>query len=153
MNEKLVREINDKIDIPIFSTSAQNEMVEKICLIMFSPTAFKKVKRQMLSRVTRDLMYKDSRLVLASKLRDKFDLPFIPDEKELSVAEAIVNKCYGILEKYLSPDILDLLETASPEELYSIRENLVSRLSGRFDLPFVSDEIEEEVIYFVIDFC
>ena len=145
MNEKLVREINDKIDIPILSTSAQNEM--------FSPTAFKKVKRQMLSRVTRDLMYKDSRLFLASKLHDKFDLPFIPDEKELSVAEAIVNKRYGILEKYLSPDILGLLETASPEELYSIRENLVSRLSGRFDLPFVSDEIEEEVIYFVIDFC
>ena len=153
MNEKLVREINDKIDIPILSTSAQNEMVEKICLIMFSPTAFKKVKRQMLSRVTRDLMYKDSRLFLASKLHDKFDLPFIPDEKELSVAEAIFNQCYGILEKYLSPDILDLLETASPEELYSIRENLVSRLSRRFDLPFVSDEIEEEVIYFVIDFC
>ena len=100
MNEKLVREINDKIDIPILSTSAQNEMVEKICLIMFSPTAFKKVKRQMLSRVTRDLMSKDSRLVLASKLHDKFDLPFIPDEKERPVAEAIVNKCYGILEKW-----------------------------------------------------
>ena len=92
MNEKLVREINDKIDIPILSTSAQNEM--------FSPTAFKKVKRQMLSRVTRDLMYKDSRLFLASKLHDKFDLPFIPDEKERPVAEAIVNKCYGILEKW-----------------------------------------------------
>ena len=146
------RKINDKINIPILSISAQHALVEKICMILFTPTSFKKVKRQILSRATRDLMYEDSRQALATKLNDMFDIPFISDEKEQAAAEALVNTCYETLEKVIPSNVLDMLETSSPEELSSVRQNLISRLNRMINIPFISEVQEEEVIRFIVDF-
>lgn len=152
LNEALIRDINDRIDIPILSTSAQNDLVEKMCEILFSPTTFKTVKRQMLSRAARDLIYEDSRQSLATKLNDMVDIPFVSNEKEQKAADAIVNKCYSVLEKVISPDLMSKLETSTPEELRDVKENLIARLNKKINFPFTSEEQEEEVIRFIVDF-
>jgi hypothetical protein len=152
LSEAVIRRINEEIYIPILTREAQNALVEQICTILFSPTSFKKVRRQMLSRTARNLLNEDSRVVLATQLNDMFDIPFVSEKKEQLAAEKLVNLCYGIFETVIPPPVLDILETSDPEELREVRNNLITRLNEKIDVPFASEKKEEETLRFIVDF-
>jgi hypothetical protein len=152
LNEAILRQINDEICIPLLSKEAQNALVEKVCLILFSPTSFKKVRRQMVTRAARDILNEESRIVLATQLNEFFDIPFVSEEKEQVAAENLVNMCYEVLEKVVPPNVLDMLDNTSPDELREVRNNLITRMNEKIDIPFVSEEKEGESITFIVDF-
>lgn len=152
LNESIIREINERIDIPIISKGAQNALVEQICALLFGPTSFKKMKRQMLSRASQDLLNEDSRADLAKQLNAMFDIPFVSEEREQIAADKLVNLVYGIFDKVMPPEVQKMLETSSPEELREVRENMIHRINEKIDVPFVSEDKEEECIRFIIDF-
>jgi hypothetical protein len=57
--EGVIREISDRICVPIISKNVQNFIAENICTVMFSSASAKKVRRYMCVRAMRDSLNVD----------------------------------------------------------------------------------------------
>ena len=152
VSEEIIREISDKICIPIISRDVQDSIVDKVCAVMFTSASSKKVKRQMIARSVRDSLNQNSKEELATKLNNMIDIPFVSEEKEQEMAEAIINSAAKTFEKVVPEPVRDMLMTTSPEELRGVRSNLILRLNEMIDIPFKSEAEEEEMIENIVDF-
>lgn len=150
--EESIREINDRINVPIISDAVQSFIVENICNVMFSSASTKKVRRQMFVRGVRDSLNADSSVEFATKLNTMIDVPYVSESTEQKMAEKIVDSASNAFEKLIPESIRDLLQNTSPEELREVRSNLIVRLNGMINIPFKSEK--EEAVYFekVVDF-
>lgn len=152
VNEAIIRQINEKIYIPLISKEVQNHIVEQLCIVLFTPAQLGVVKRQMLTRAMRDVMNVDNRQIVADKLNQSIDIPLFSEDHEQFMAEKIVNVCFDTLETFIPKPVRDLLENTSPEELRELRESLSLRLAEKIDIPFANEEEEQRVLKFVVDF-
>lgn len=152
VNEAIIRQINEKIYIPLISKEVQNHIVEQLCIVLFTPAQLGVVKRQMLTRAMRDVMNVESRQKFADKLNQCIDLPLLSEDHEQHMAEKIVNMCFDVLETFIPQSVRDVLENSSPEELRELRESLSVRLAEKIDIPFANEEEEQRVLKFVVDF-
>jgi hypothetical protein len=156
VNEAIIRQINEKIYIPLISKEVQNHIVEQLCIVLFTPAQLGVVKRQMLTRAMRDVMNVENRQIVlhqyADKLNQSIDIPLLSEDHEQHMAEKIVNMCFDVLETFIPQSVRDVLENTSPEELRELRESLSVRLAEKIDIPFANEEEEQRVLKFVVDF-
>jgi hypothetical protein len=150
--EEVVREINDRICVPIISKDVQNFIVENICTVMFSSASARKVRRHMFGRALRDSLNADSKVQFATKLNSMIDVPFVSERNEQEIAQTIVDSASDVFETLIPESIRDVLQNTSPEELREVRKNLIVRLNGMINIPFNSEE--DEAVYFekLVDF-
>ena len=152
VSEAILMQINDAIYIPIISKEAQTAIVEQLCMILFTPSNFDAVRRKIVARAVREVFNTDSRMLLATKLNENIDLPLLSEDKEQMMAEKLVNTCFDLLENFIPASIRSILENTSPEELQAVRRNMVTRLAERIDIPFTTEEHEEKVLKYIVDF-
>ena len=103
-------------------------------------------------RAMRDSLNANSSVEFATKLNDMIDIPFVTDEKEQKMAQHIVDTASNLFDTLVPEEVREMLQTSSPSELREVRKNLILRLNEMIDIPFKSEEEEEQYIENVVDF-
>ncbi|WP_156820900.1 hypothetical protein [Dasania marina] len=87
--------------------------------------------------------------ILASKLNDKIDIPFIKEGTEQTIFVKTVKKADRLLYQSLPNEIYGLVKNISDGISDSDAEELVSvlgtRLNNKFDIPYVPEWIEQKI--------
>jgi len=151
VQEAVIKDLNDRIDLPIISKELQDDICEKICSIIFTSATAKKVRRKMFFRATRDVFNTDKKQ-LATEFNEKLDIPLVAEKTEQWIAEKMIDVMFGVINTVLPDELIDLLQSTTPEELAVVRQNLIETVNAKIDIPFRDEEQEKKAITAVVDF-
>jgi len=95
---------------------------------------------------------------IAEKINEKVNLPILGEKAEFAIIKKAVKKVLNVLEDEIPEEYLDFLEDTAkgfdPEQGANIRlikNNIVSFVNKKVDIPLLSENTEEEVFSTLID--
>ena len=93
---------------------------------------------------------------LATKLNDMVDIPFVGEAQEQMIAEKLIDCCMGPLESVMpSDDAMRSLARSTGDETtmqQQIKEDIVTKLNKKIDIPFATESHEALVIGLAVDY-
>ncbi len=91
---------------------------------------------------------------IATRINEKINIPILPEKAEQVVIVKVVRKIDRFLYEKLPNEIYDLITTANEGIDDTMAATLLDRLSGlinrHVDIPFVSEETENEIFDLVL---
>ncbi len=92
--------------------------------------------------------------VLASRLNEKINIPFIKEGTEQTIFVKIVKKFDRMLYKNLPNELYSLVKSSSDgisdEDAKQLEEVLGSRLNAQFDIPYIPEVLEQEIFEMLV---
>ncbi len=93
---------------------------------------------------------------LAQKLNDRINLPIVGEGLELMLFKKIVRQMDKKIHDILPDELYQLINLlgqgfAEEEDLEETKARLVHALNNLFDIPFIKEEREQEIIVFFIN--
>lgn len=95
---------------------------------------------------------------IADKLNEKINIPIIGEKFEKKLIVKGLEKVDKELDEHLPPewselldDVSDGIEPGSPADLQSIKDNLVSFLNKKINIPIIGEKAEEKLLSAAID--
>jgi len=88
--------------------------------------------------------------MLATRLNEKIDIPYIDDKAEQLIMVKIVKKIDRLLYRKLPNEIYGLVKNShdgiSDEDARQLKSVLATRINKEFDIPYISEWIEQEIL-------
>ncbi|WP_448555610.1 hypothetical protein [Thalassotalea montiporae] len=94
--------------------------------------------------------------VLASKINDKVNIPFVREKKEQMILVKTVKKFDRLLYKNLPNELYGLVKDSqdgiSDDEAKELEATLTERLNKKFDIPYIPEIIEAKIFKLLVGF-
>ncbi|MCF6323810.1 MAG: hypothetical protein L3J89_05725 [Gammaproteobacteria bacterium] len=97
-----------------------------------------------------EMLSSDEVEMLATKLNEKIDIPYIDDKAEQLILVKIVKKIDRLLYRKLPNEIYGLVKNSrdgiSDEDARQLKSVLATRINKEFDIPYIPEWIEQEIL-------
>ncbi len=101
-----------------------------------------------------EMLSADEVEVLATKLNEKIDIPYIKEGTEQTIMVKIVKKIDRLLYRKLPNEIYGLVKNSSDgisdEDARQLKAVLATRINKEFDIPYIPEWIEQEILEMAI---
>ena len=97
-----------------------------------------------------EMLSSDEVEILATKLNEKIDIPYIDDKAEQLILVKIVKKIDRLLYRKLPNELYGLVKNSrdgiSDEDARQLKSVLATRINKEFDIPYIPEWIEQEIL-------
>ena len=104
--------------------------------------------------VTTEMLSDEEIEILATKLNEKIDIPFIKEGTEQTILVKIVKKVDRILYKNLPNELYELVKNVSDgisdSDAEQLKLVLGTRLNRELDIPYIPEWIEQKIFEILI---
>ena len=92
---------------------------------------------------------------IATKLNEKFNIPFMGEEKEQVIFVNLVKKLDEALGQFLPKEYYELVEIASDgiseDDIKTFKERIPTMLNKEINIPILSEKVEQEILEFFVE--
>ena len=115
--------------------------------ITLTDEQWQKLKEDMDAKI--EMLTNEEILIIASKLNEKIDIPFIKEGTEETILVKTVKKIDRILYQSLPNEIYGLVKITndgiSDNEAKQLKLVLASRLNKKIDIPYIPEFLEQKI--------